>query len=111
MTDYRDEYTALVGESAELAALEELAYRGDPNWDVVLDVAYVFDNDDVIVRRFERVPVDYYDGAGWLRQHIEDFYRGDVIPGAAERGEEPRPEDIDYTIYFDEPPRAIYGIE
>ena len=111
MTNYIDEHTALVGESAELVALEELAYRGETEWDVVLDLAYVFDNDDVIVRRFERVPIDYYDGAGWIRQYIEDFYREDVMPGAAERGETPCAENLDFTIYFDEPPRAIYGIE
>jgi hypothetical protein len=107
MVNYIDEYTAIVGESAELVALEELASRGDPNGDVVLDVAYVFDNDDVIVRRFERVPVDYYDGAGWIRQYIEDFYREDVMPGAAKRGEDPRPENIDFIIYFDDVPDTI----
>jgi len=111
MTNYIDEHTALVSEGAELAALEELAYRGETDREVVLDLAYVFDNDDVIVRRFERVPIDCYDGAGWIRQYIEDFYREDVIPGANIRGETPRPENLDFTIYFDEPPRAIYGIE
>jgi len=101
MKKYSHDYdqTALVGESAELEALEEFARTGLCGCDVTLDVTYSF-RDNTISRRFFPVTIDYDEGAVWIREFIEAFYRQDVVPAAMEKGETPCPDDVKYRIYF-----------